>query len=75
MTKGRVVERGRAVVEGQGGCWCGGDAPFPSTIALFIDSTPLCEIKKVTAAQDDDFVGALTKRIQNKLALMGRGPG
>ena len=25
---------------------------------LFIDRTPLCEIKKVTASQDDDFVGA-----------------
>jgi len=27
------------------------------------------------SAQDDDFVGVLTKNIQNKLALMGRGPG
>jgi hypothetical protein len=32
------------------------------------------EIKKVTSSQDDDFVGVLTKNIQNKLALMGRRP-
>jgi hypothetical protein len=58
MTKERVVERVRTVVKGKGGCCGGGDAPFPSTTALFIDRTPLCEIKKVTASQDDDFVGA-----------------
>jgi hypothetical protein len=27
------------------------------------------------SAQDDDFVGVLTKNIQNKLALMGHSPG
>jgi hypothetical protein len=53
--KERVVERERTVVKGQGGCWGGGDAPLPSTTALFIDITPLCEIKKVTASQDDDL--------------------
>jgi hypothetical protein len=26
MTKGRVVERERTAVKGQGGCWGGGDA-------------------------------------------------
>src|SRR6266702_8224712 len=50
MTKERVVERERTVVEGQASCWGGGDAPFPSTTALFIDRTPLCEIKKVTTS-------------------------
>jgi hypothetical protein len=31
--------------------------------------------KSVTrSAQDDDFVGVLTRNIQNKLALMGRSP-
>jgi hypothetical protein len=32
------------------------------------------KIKKVTIAQDDDFVGVLKKNIPNKLALMGRSP-
>jgi hypothetical protein len=27
------------------------------------------------SAQDDDFVGILTKNIPNKSALMGRSPG
>jgi hypothetical protein len=27
------------------------------------------------SAQDDDFVGVLTKNILNKLALMGHSPG
>ena len=39
----------------------------------------MCErnekIEKVTGSQDDDFVGVLTKNIQNKLALMGHSPG
>src|SRR5882757_5344849 len=39
--KGRgPLPRDRAVVG------AAGDAPFPSTTALFIDITPLCEIKK-----------------------------
>jgi hypothetical protein len=29
------------------------------------------KIEKVTGSQDDDFVGVLTKNIQNKLALRG----
>jgi hypothetical protein len=33
--------------------------PCPSTTVLFIDSTPLFEIKKVTASQDDGLVGVL----------------
>jgi hypothetical protein len=32
------------------------------------------KIEKVTGSQDDDFVGGLTKNIQNKLALMGQRP-
>jgi hypothetical protein len=74
MTKERVVERERTVVEGQGGCWGGGDAPFPSTTALFIDSTPLCEIKKVTASQDDDFVRVLTKKHPKQVSAYGAAP-
>jgi hypothetical protein len=31
-------------------------------------------INKVTASQDDDFVGVPTKNTLNKLALMGRSP-
>jgi hypothetical protein len=59
MTEEKMVERERTVVEGQGSCWGGAGAPFPSITALFIDSTPLCEIKKVTTSQDDVFVGEL----------------
>jgi hypothetical protein len=32
------------------------------------------KINKVTASQDDDSVGFLTKNILNKLALMGSSP-
>jgi hypothetical protein len=31
--------------------------------------------KKVTISQDDDFVGALKKNIQNRLTLVGLRPG
>jgi hypothetical protein len=64
MTKGRVVERERTIVKGQGGCWGGGDASFPSTTALFIDSTFLCEIKKVKASRDDKGKGDASKKLQ-----------
>jgi hypothetical protein len=38
--------------------------------------SPVSRDRSVTrSAQDDDFVGGLTKNIQNKLALMGLRPG
>jgi hypothetical protein len=43
--KGRVVERVRTVVKGQGGCWGGGDT-LPLTTALSIDSNRFCAKSK-----------------------------
>jgi hypothetical protein len=43
------------------------------------DSAPSSTVSRdrsvTRSAQDDDFVGVLTKNLQNKLALMGLHPG
>jgi hypothetical protein len=49
MTKGRVVERERTVVRGQGGCW-GGGTPILSTTVLTSDSSRVCAKSKKSQA-------------------------
>jgi hypothetical protein len=69
MTKERMVERERTVVEGYGSCWGGGEA-------FSIDNRPLyrqhafVRKKRVTASQDDVFVGELEMQSAVPAGLM-----